>query len=35
MLNVWVKEEEDRIKNHQMVQEQNYRNMLSKIKKRK
>ena len=35
LLNVWVKEEEDRIKNHQMMQEQNYRNLISKIKKRK
>jgi hypothetical protein len=35
MLNVWVKEEEDKIRNHQMTQDQNYRNMLSKIKKRR
>jgi hypothetical protein len=35
MLNVWVKEEEDKVRNHQMTQDQNYRNMLSKIKKRR
>lgn len=35
MLNVWVKEEEDRITNQRMMQEQNQRNMLSKIKKRR
>ena len=35
MLNVWVKEEEDRITNQRMMQEQNHRNMLSKIKKRR
>lgn len=35
MLNVWVKEEEDRIKTQQMMQEQNHRNMLNKIKKRR
>ena len=35
MLNVWVKEDEDKIRNHQMTQDQNYRNMLSKIKKRR
>jgi hypothetical protein len=35
MLNVWVREEEDRIKNQQMIQEQTYRNMISKIKKRR
>jgi hypothetical protein len=35
MLNVWVKEEEDRITNQRMMQEQNQRNMLNKIKKRR
>lgn len=35
MLNIWVKEEEDRIKNHQMMQEQNHRTLLSKLKKRR
>ena len=35
LLNVWVKEEEDRIKNHQMMQEQNHRALLSKLKKRR
>lgn len=35
MLNIWVKEEEDKIKNHQMMQEQNYRALLSKLKKRR
>lgn len=35
MLNIWVKEEEDKIKNHQMMQEQNHRALLSKLKKRR
>lgn len=35
MLNVWVKEEEDRIKNQQMMQENNHRALLNKLKKRR